>query len=360
MTFLTDVMKKGYSEEEILAVLGESEQDRKSRRVLAKVTETVEAHPLQQMKDLLTLEKLATWRRINGFDGVADGEDNWFHGPRSLPPTPEEFAADLWCAVNILKDAISMPARTRPWQKTIELVDGLKGKLPDEELAVIKRYVEKRSRETVLVTVTLVNTVQYCSPSPQTPEPSPDVCVNLENNEGRMDPERGELKPPSAGTGLETPGQQCPPNEGTWEKRRTITDGYLFVGIGSNQGGDIFSPTTERVDTRAVRTTTTTSAASNITFLQQGHKPKDKNKDSEENKQLDPGGKGEKASLWNAAVISIFLFFWRELWAMGGPLLVLRVFVCVCPSALFFNYCSFQVTTFQRAEKHEERRGSSR
>ena len=37
-----------------------------------------------------------------------------------------------------------------------------------------------------------------------------------------MDPERGELEPPSAGTGLETPGQQCPPNEGTWKKGRTI------------------------------------------------------------------------------------------------------------------------------------------
>ena len=209
MTFLTDVMKKGYSEEEILAVLGETEQDRKSRRMLAKVTETVEAHRLQQMKDLLTFEKLATWRRINSFDRVAGGEDNWFHGPRLLPPTPEEFTADLWCKVNELKNSISMPAKTRPWQKTMEFVDGLKGNLPDKEFAVIKRYVEKRSREAAQaqVTVTPVDTVQYCSPSPQTPELSPDVCVNLENNEGRMDPERGELESPSAGMGLETPGQ---------------------------------------------------------------------------------------------------------------------------------------------------------
>ena len=84
MTFLTDVMKKRYSEEEILAVLVESEQDRKSRRVLAKVTETVEAYQLKQTKDLLALEKLATWRRMDGFDRVADGEDSWFHGPHSL------------------------------------------------------------------------------------------------------------------------------------------------------------------------------------------------------------------------------------------------------------------------------------
>ena len=155
------------------------------------------------------------------------------------------------------------------------------------------------------MTVTPVGTVQYCSPSPQTPEPSPDVCINIENNEGRMDPERGELEPPSAGTGLETPGQQCPPNKETWEKGRTIADGYLLVGMGSNQGGDISSPTTERVDTRAVRTTV------NITLLQQGHKPKDEEKGSQENKQFDHGGKGKKAPLWNAAVILSF-FFWGE------------------------------------------------
>ena len=287
MTFLTDVMKKGYSEEEISAAFVESDQDRKRRRVLAKVTEIVEAHRLQKRKDLLTFEKIATRRRNNGFDRVADGSDNWCHGPRSLPPTPEEVTESLCCKVKELKNTVSMPAKTRPWQKTMDFVDGLKGKLPDEELAVIKRFVEKRSREAaqVQVTVTPVDTVQYCSPSPQTPEPSPDVHVNLENNEGRMDPERGELEPPSAGTGLETTGQQCPPNEGTWEKKRAIADGYSLVGMGSNQGRDISSPTTEYVDTRAVRTT------ANITFLQQGHKPKDKDKGSEENKQFDPGRK---------------------------------------------------------------------
>ena len=63
---------------------------------------------------------------------------------------------------------------------------------------MIKRYVEKRSREAAQAQVTVmpVDTVEYCSPSPQTPEPSPDVCVNLDNNGGRMDPERGELESP--------------------------------------------------------------------------------------------------------------------------------------------------------------------
>ena len=198
--------------------------------------------------------------------------------------------------------------------------------------------MEKRSRETAQaqVTVTPVDTVQYCSPSPQTPESSPDVCVKLENNEGRIDQERGELEPPSTGTGLETPGQQCLPNEETWGEGRTIAGGYSLVDMGSNQGGDISSPTMERVDTRAVGTT------ANITFLQQGHKPKDKDKGSEEDRQFDPGGKGEKAPLWNAAATLSFIF-WGKRWAMGGSLLVLRVFLSVCVLLL----CSLIIVLFR-------------
>ena len=99
-----------------------------------------------------------------------------------------------------------------------------------------------------------------------------------------MDPEQGELESPSASTSLETPGQQCPPNEGTWDQGRTTAAGFLTAGVGSNQGGSIYSPTTESVDTRAGNKSTRTT--SDITFLQQGHKPR-----SEENKQFDPGGK---------------------------------------------------------------------
>ena len=161
MTFLTDMIKKGYAEDEILAVLFESEKDRKLRRMLTIVTETVDAHRLQKMRDLLAFETLAAWRRINGFDRVADGENNLSHG---LPPTPEEFTASLRSDLQQLKNAISMHAETRPWQKTMDFVEGLKGKFPDEELAVIKRYVEKRSREAAQaqVTVTPVDTGQHC------------------------------------------------------------------------------------------------------------------------------------------------------------------------------------------------------
>ena len=139
---------------------------------------------------------------------------------------------------------------TRPWQKTIDFVDGLKGKLPDEEFAVIKRYVEKRSREAAQtqVTVTPVDTVQHspCSPDP---DPSPDVCVHLENAEGKMGPELEDLEPPSAGTGLNTPGQQCTPNEGIWQQGRTIANGVLTAGVDSSQGGRILSPPEQSTST---------------------------------------------------------------------------------------------------------------
>ena len=158
MTFLADTMKKGYTEEEIFAVLFESEKDKKRRRMLAIVTETVDAHRLQKMRDLLTFEELATCRKINGFDRVVDGEDNWFHGPRLFPPTPQQYTASLRSELQELKNAIPMPAEpteTRPWQKMMDFVDGLNGKLPDSERAVIKRYVKKRSREAAQAQVTV-------------------------------------------------------------------------------------------------------------------------------------------------------------------------------------------------------------
>ena len=229
---------------------------------------------------------------MNGFDRVVEGEENWFHGHRSLPLTPEQYTASVRSDLQNLKDAISMPAEdtvTRPWQKTIDFVGGLKGKLPDEELAVIKRYVEKRSREAAQaqVTVTPVDTVQHSSPCPLDPEPSSSVYVKLENTEGKMGPELEELESPSAGTGPETPGQQCPPNEGTWDQGRTTTSGILTAGVGSYQEGNISSPT-ECEDTNTFADTSSTAAT-----------PENRKRKtfSEQNKQFDPGGKERRPRL---------------------------------------------------------------
>ena len=68
MPFQTDVVNMGHSEDEIFAVLNESEQARNRRQILAKVIETVAVYRLREMKDLQAREKLATWRRMNGFD----------------------------------------------------------------------------------------------------------------------------------------------------------------------------------------------------------------------------------------------------------------------------------------------------
>ena len=52
MTFSTGEVKMEHSEDEIFAILGESEQARKHRQKLARVTETVAAYRLREMKNL--------------------------------------------------------------------------------------------------------------------------------------------------------------------------------------------------------------------------------------------------------------------------------------------------------------------
>ena len=102
-----------------------------------------------------------------------------------------------------------------------------------------------------------------------------------------MDPERGQLEPPSAGTCFETSGQQCLPN---WEMRRTTVDGCLLVGVSSNLGANTFSLTDFAIGTRTDSQTSTPSASSKTVFLQISRKPGDSEPVSEENKQFDPGG----------------------------------------------------------------------
>ena len=109
------------------------------------------------------------------------------------------------------------------------------------------------------------------------------------------------------------------PNEGIWETGRTTASGILTAGVDSDQGGNCFSTTTESVDTRASEKSTRITA--DTTFLQQGHKPR-----SEENKQFNPGGKGEKAPPWNAAVT--LLAFSGENWEAPCLCFVYLYFVC--------------------------------
>ena len=147
-------------------------------------------HRLQQLEYFQAREQLATSRRTHGYDR----DDSWMHGTRPL--SPEELNQNLWSEVNTLKNAISMPR-----QKVKNLINAIKqGKVNDEEFAMHKRLVEKRDRDAAYATVAPVDTVQYHSPRSLTPEMPLDVCVSLESNEGKMDPDPTELEPPSAGT----------------------------------------------------------------------------------------------------------------------------------------------------------------
>ena len=340
-----DFMK--YSDEELTAMLVEAVEASKHVRKRGRVMGIVAAHRLKQMRTLLMYEELAIWRRENGFDREMEGEESCFTGHRSLPPTPQEYYASLWCEVNALKDAISMPLQLLKLINAIE-----QDRLSDEEYATLKRCMEKRVRETAQVTaVTRDHTVQPCSPCSPNPDRPSGVLCNLEN-EGTMRQELEELTSSSTGTGLNTPGQQCPPNEGVWETGRIIANGILSAGVDSSKGGNISSPmeSTER----ATRMVTVADIP-----LTAATPPKRRHKtSSEENKQFDPGGRGEQAPPWKAAVPLPF-FSWSD----AGRLLVclsgaeLRGFFYV-PSMLCFScfpkLLIYPGETYQQAE----RRGS--
>ena len=123
----------------------------------------------------------------------------------------------------------------------------------------------------------------------------------------------------------------------------------LDRGRGFKRRRKRFSTTTASGDTRAGAESTRITA--DITFLQQGHRPR-----SEENKQFDPGVKGEKAPPWDAAVTlpSFSGESWKRLLACASCFSVSALYVSV-----FQNHCFLQVITSQRTERHEGRRGSS-
>ena len=243
-TFFDGMVNKGYTRKEVLDVLFESEEEKERRRVSAIVTKAVDAIRLENVREFLAYQQLATWRRMNGFDRVTNDEKKWFGGHRWLPLPPEQYTASLWSEVDALKEAISMPTEdpvTRPRQK-------------DSLDARFKKYwyVERRSREAARAQVTAVtrdDTVQHCSPISHTPVPPSGVYFNLENNEDEMGPELEELKSSSAVTGLETPGQQCPPNEGVWETGRITANGILTAGVDSRKKGNISSSTEQATKT---------------------------------------------------------------------------------------------------------------
>ena len=299
---------------------------------------TVCDHHLKQVKEFLLYNELAIRRRENGFDRVEAVEKNWFGDHRSLPPTLEQYYAGLWLEVNALRDAISMPLQV------LQLINAIEqDELSDDEYATLKRLMEKRVRKTAQVTaVTQVSTVQHCSPISPNPDTPSDVCFNLEN-EGTMSQELEELTSSSASTGLNTPGQESPPNEGVWETGRITVDSILTAGVDSSKKGNISSPM-ESVDTRVSEKSTSTATVSGISSIAATPSKRRLKTFNELNKPFDPGGREEKAPPWNAAV-PLPLFSWGEagrllvclsVAKLGGFLSVLSA-VCVCSVFSLFS-----------------------
>ena len=104
-TFLQDMALKGYKQDAVHAILYESDKDRKRREMQMNVTETVNAHRLEEMKSVIMKVELAAWRRMNGFDRdevlARDGR----------PLSPEERTTYLKDEVEELKDAIFLSER---------------------------------------------------------------------------------------------------------------------------------------------------------------------------------------------------------------------------------------------------------
>ena len=324
-------------------MLVEAREASKHARKRGRVMGSVAAHRLKQMRTLLMYEELATWRRENGFDREMEGEESCFTGHRSLPPTPQEYYASLWCEVNALKDAISMPLQLLKFINAIE-----QDTLSDEEYATLKRCMEKRVCETAQVTaVTRDHTVQPCSPCSPNPDRPSGVLCNLEN-EGTMSQELEELTSSSTGTGLNTPGQQCPPNEGVWETGRIIANGILSAGVDSSKsvdsskGGNISSPmeSTERATrTRTVARISSTAATP----------PKRRHKTSQRRKQaVRPGWKRRAGPALESGCTSTFLFLERcweasclSVW--GGAA---RLLLCLVYALFFFLFFRSYVFPF--------------
>ena len=143
------------------------------------------------------------------------------------PHTGRNYTASMWADVNALKKEISLPEKERSEQRVESLLNEIEG-CTDEELERFERIcTERRGRTAAHAIVAPIDTAQPSNPRSRCSEISCAVHDCMKGNtESRMDPKPGELEPSSAGTGFETPGQQCLSN---WEMKRTTVDGCFLV-----------------------------------------------------------------------------------------------------------------------------------
>ena len=154
--------------------------------------------------------------------------------------------------MNALKKVISMSEKERSKQRVGSFFNGLEQgteSLTDEAFTRLERKImEKRGRAAAYVAVGPIDTAQPCNSRSSCSEISFDVHVYMEGNtQGWVEPEPGQLKPSSAGTGqlespstrtgFEKPGQQCIMVDGTNHCRRLFARRREF-----EFGEDFFFP----------------------------------------------------------------------------------------------------------------------
>ena len=72
-----------FTEWDVSAMIAESREACKRIQKLGMLRKTVATHRLKELRHLCAVEKLATWRRSNGFDQCDVIHGQWIHGPLS-------------------------------------------------------------------------------------------------------------------------------------------------------------------------------------------------------------------------------------------------------------------------------------
>ena len=148
----------------------------------------------------------------------------------------------MWADVNKLKKEISLSGKEGSEQWSENFLSELEGGtviLIHEEFARLKRIMERRGRAPAHAIVAPIGTTKPSNSQSRYTGISFDVSVCLEERiKGKMEPELGEFKSLSAGTGLEALGQHCLSNGGMG---RTMVDGCLLVDGSSDLREHTFS-----------------------------------------------------------------------------------------------------------------------
>ena len=104
-----------FTECDVTATLTELREACRRIQKLGMLRKTVTTPRLKVLRHLRAVDKLAAWRRSNGFDRCDIYDGQWVHSP--LPPTPETTTARMWAGVKALMKEILMSEKERSNQR---------------------------------------------------------------------------------------------------------------------------------------------------------------------------------------------------------------------------------------------------